>query len=72
MSAPLHHLDHHYWPTPDLHLAAAPGRVGRWKQVIGPKMKTRCFPNQRTEAKIGTRILNKMNGLDRAKFEAIS
>lgn len=47
-------------------------QMGRWKQVIGPKMKARCFPNQRTEAKIGTRILNKMNGLGRAKCEAIS
>ena len=47
-------------------------QMGRWKQVIGPKLKARCFSNQRTEAKIGTRILNKMNGLGRAKFEAIS
>jgi hypothetical protein len=47
-------------------------QMGRWKQVIGPKMKARCLPNQRTEAKIGTRILNKMNGLGRANFEAIS
>ena len=46
--------------------------MGRWKQVIGPKLKARCFPNQRTEPKIGTRILNKMNGLGRAKFEAIA
>ena len=46
-------------------------QMDRWKQVIGPKMKAQCFSNQRTEAKIGTRILNKMNGLGRLKFEAI-
>ena len=44
-------------------------QMGRWKMVIGPKLKVRSFPNQRTEAKIGTHILNKMTGLGRAKFE---
>ena len=27
-------------------------QMGRWKMVIGPKLKARSFPNQRTEAKI--------------------
>ena len=44
-------------------------QMGRWKMVIGPKLKARSFPNQKTEAKIGTHILNKMTGLGRAKFE---
>ena len=44
-------------------------QMGRWKMVIGPKLKARSFLNQRTEAKIGTHILNKMTGLGRAKFE---
>ena len=44
----------------------------RWKMVIGPKLKARSFPNQKTEAKIGTHILNKMTGLGRAKFELIA
>ena len=44
-------------------------QMGRWKMVIGPKLKARSFPNQRTEAKIGTHILNKMTELGRAKFE---
>ena len=43
--------------------------MGRWKMVIGPKLKARSFPNQKTEAKIGTHILNKMTGLGRAKFD---
>ena len=47
-------------------------QMGRWKMVIGPKLKARSFPNQRTEAKIGTHILNKMTGLGRAKFELIA
>ncbi|XXK32698.1 IS5 family transposase [Rhodobacteraceae bacterium nBUS_24] len=44
-------------------------QMGRWKIVIGPKLKARSFPNQKTEARIGTNILNKMTGLGRAKFE---
>ena len=43
--------------------------MGRWKIVIGLKLKARSFPNQKTEAKIGTHILNKMTKLGRAKFE---
>ena len=44
-------------------------QMARWKMVIGPRLKARSFPNQRTEAKIGTHILNKMTELGRAKFE---
>ena len=47
-------------------------QMGRWKMVIGPKLKSRSFPNQKTEAKIGTHILNKMTGLGRAKFEVVA
>ena len=46
--------------------------MGRWKMVIGPKLKAHSFPNQRTEAKIGIHILNKMTGLGCAKFELIA
>ena len=45
-------------------------QMGRWKMVIGPKLKARSFPNQKTEARIGSNILNKMTGLGSAKFEA--
>mgnify|MGYP001260131058 CR=1 FL=1 len=44
-------------------------QMGRWKMVIGPKLKARSFPNQRTEAKISTHILNKMNELSLVRFE---
>jgi hypothetical protein len=44
-------------------------QMGRWKAVIGPKLKARNFENQRTEAKIGVRVLNQMTGLGRPSFE---
>ena len=47
-------------------------QMGRWKMVIGPKLKARSFPNQKSEAKIGTYILNKMAGLGRAKFAGVA
>ena len=43
--------------------------MSRWKTVIGPKLKARSFKNQKTEAKIGVRILNRMTELDRPNFE---
>ena len=46
--------------------------MGRWKAVIGPKLKARNFQNQRTEAKIGVRVLNQMTGLGRPLFERIA
>jgi hypothetical protein len=44
----------------------------RWKRAIGPKLKAQNFPNQKTEARIGTNILDKMNGLGRAKYKAVA
>lgn len=46
-------------------------QMGRWKGVIGSKLKARCFENQQTEAKIGVSILNKMTELGRPAFEQI-
>jgi hypothetical protein len=43
--------------------------MGRWKAVIGPKLKARGFENQKTEAKIGVRILNWMTELGRPNSE---
>ena len=43
--------------------------MGRWKAVIGPNLKTRGFANQKTEAYIGVRKLNRMTGLGRSRFE---
>ena len=37
--------------------------------MIGPKLKARNFENQKTEAKIGVRILNRMTELGRPNFE---
>jgi len=47
-------------------------QIGRWKIVIGPKLKARRFENQQTEAKIGVTILNKMTELGRPVFEQIA
>ena len=44
-------------------------QMGRWKTVIGPKLKARTIENQKTEAKIGVRVLNRMTGLGRPHFE---
>ena len=44
-------------------------QMGRWKAVIGPKLKARSFESQKTEARIGVRILNRMTGLGRPSFE---
>jgi len=43
--------------------------MGRWKAVIGPKLKAHTIENQKTEAKIGVRVLNRMTGLGRPHFE---
>lgn len=43
--------------------------MGRWKAVIGPKLKARTFENQKTEARIGVRVLNRMTELGRSSFE---
>lgn len=47
-------------------------QIGRWKMIIGPKLKACSFLNQKTEAKIGTRILNKMTEFGGAKFEVVA
>ncbi len=47
-------------------------QMGRWKMVIGLKLKTRSFPNQKSEAKIGALILNKITALGRPEFELIA
>ena len=47
-------------------------QMGRWKIIISPKLKARSFPSQKTEAKIGTHILNKMTRLGRPKFDVVA
>ena len=43
--------------------------MGRWKTVIGPKLTARSFENQKTETRIGVRILNRMTELGRPNSE---
>ncbi|MBK3745100.1 IS5 family transposase [Paraburkholderia aspalathi] len=47
-------------------------QMGRWKTVIGPKLKAKDIDNQKTEAKIGVRVLNRMTELGRPKFQRIA
>lgn len=47
-------------------------QMGRWKGVIGSKLKARNLENQKTEAKIGVRVLNRMTELGRPEFEAVA
>ncbi len=46
-------------------------QIGRWKEVIGNKLRSRTLPNQITEAKISQKILNRMNGLGRPVLERV-
>jgi hypothetical protein len=43
--------------------------MGSWKAVIGPKLKAHRFENQKTEARIGVSVLNRMTELGRPSFE---
>jgi len=43
--------------------------MGRWKRVIGETLSARRRANQKTEAKIGVRVLNPMTGLGRPVFD---
>ena len=47
-------------------------QMGRWKAVVGHKPKARSFKYQKTEAKIGVRVLNRMTGLGRPNLERIA
>lgn len=47
-------------------------QMGRWKAVIGPKLKARHFDNQKTEAKIGVHVLNRMTELGRPLFKRVA
>ena len=47
-------------------------QIGRWKSVIGTKLKALSFPMQITEIKLGQKVLNTMTKLGRPMFERIS
>ena len=42
------------------------------KAVIGPKLKARHYDNQKTEAKIGVHVLNRMTELGRPQFTRVA
>jgi hypothetical protein len=50
----------------------AEAQIGRWKGVIGSKLRSRTFDNQRTEARIGVQVLNTMTKLGCPEFEAVT
>jgi hypothetical protein len=47
-------------------------QMGRWKAVIGPKLKARHFGNQKTDAKIGVHVLNRMTELGRPQLKRVA
>lgn len=46
-------------------------QIGRWKTVIGQKLRARNFENQTAEAKIGARTLDQMTDLGRPEFKRV-
>jgi hypothetical protein len=56
---------------PRVTISAAGGEtlMGRWKTVIGPKLKARSFENQKTGARISVGILDRMTEIGRPNFE---
>ncbi|MEM9240287.1 MAG: transposase, partial [Pseudomonadota bacterium] len=46
-------------------------QIGRWKKIIGDRLQARDFNNQRTEAHIASKALNRMTSLDRAEYERV-
>ena len=41
--------------------------VGRYKSIIGPRLRARLFPAQQTEVAIGCAVLNRMLACSRPK-----
>jgi hypothetical protein len=46
-------------------------QIGRWKEVIGGSLQARDFDNQICEVSIGSKVLNRMTELGRAKSERV-
>ena len=47
-------------------------QIGRWKSVIGPRLRSRSFSRQITEIQVGQKVLNTMTALGRPVFERIA
>lgn len=46
-------------------------QIGRWKEIIGGSLQARRFDNQVCEISIASKVLNRMTGLGRAKYERV-
>jgi hypothetical protein len=59
------------WQTSSGHNQCSRGEtlMARWNAVIGPKLKAKSFENQKTEAKIGAQLLDRITELGRPNFE---
>jgi hypothetical protein len=59
------------WQTSSGHNQRTGGEtlMARWNAVIGPELKAKSFENQKTEAKIGAQILDRITELGRPNFE---
>jgi hypothetical protein len=59
------------WQTSSGHNQRSRGEtlMARWNAVIGPKLKAKSFENQKTEAKIGAQLLDRITELGRPNFE---
>jgi len=47
-------------------------QIGRYKQVIGPALRSRKMETQTTETTIAIKALNRMTNLGRAAFERVT
>lgn len=47
-------------------------QIGRYKQVIGPELRSRKMESQTTETKIAVKALNRMTHLGRATYERVA
>ncbi|MEO9778608.1 MAG: hypothetical protein ABJH07_09265 [Sedimentitalea sp.] len=47
-------------------------QIGRYKQVIGPDLRSRKVESQTTETSIAVKALNRMTRLGRATYERVA
>ncbi|MDU9007067.1 hypothetical protein [Sedimentitalea todarodis] len=47
-------------------------QIGRYKQVIGSRLRSRKMETQTTETRIAVKVLNRMTRLRRATYERVA
>ena len=47
-------------------------QIGRYKQVIGPRLRGRKMETQTAETRIAVKVLNRMTRLGRAAYERVA